>query len=71
MIDAAYDKMKVLKASVSGFSSSYHKGAINLTSLNVFCSEGLGGESNGTEKTIDSATIMKFIEDLKRIELLN
>ena len=70
-IDEAYKKITVLKYSIGGFSNGYENIEINLSTLRVRSSEGLGGGWNLKEKTIDKATAQQFIEELKRIDLLN
>jgi len=69
-INAAYSKIKTIRASVGGFSEGYYKVDIDLVNLKTTWIH-WGGEEAMSNKAIRSATAEKFIEQLKRTSLMN
>ncbi len=70
-LEAAYDKIKGLKASFGGYFEGYYNVEINLTTYQVLWSRWGGGEEETIQKIIRPATAKKFIEELKLIDLLD
>jgi hypothetical protein len=70
-VDAAYDKIKGLKASVGGYFEGYYNVDINLSTLQVSWSHLVGGEEDTIERKLRSTTAKKFIQELKLVNLLN
>lgn len=69
-IEAAYEKIKGLRASVGGYFTGYCNVDVNLSTLQVSWSHWVGGEEM-TQKTICPITADKFINELKSVNLLN
>lgn len=70
-IDAAYRRIKGLKASVGGFFGGYYKVEIDLAALQVRWSSEGGLESDKAEKSIRRATTDTIIEEMKMVNLLD
>lgn len=70
-VDAAYEKIQGLKASVGGFFGGYYNIEIDLITHQVSWIRWIGGEEETLRKTIRPATAKMFLEDLKVINLLN
>lgn len=71
-IDAAYNRITMLKASVGGFFGGYYHVEIDLVNLKILWSKGGGGEEEASfNKTIREVTANKFVEQLKMVDLLN
>ena len=71
-IDAAYGRIKAIKASVGGYFGGYFNVVIDLAGLCVTWSHGGGEEDEETiHKIIRGATANKFVEQLKMLNLLN
>lgn len=70
-VDVAYNKIKVLKASVGGYFEGYYNAKINLSTLKVSWSHWVGGEEESFKKTLHPTTANIFIENLKLISLLD
>lgn len=70
VLEAAYDKIKGLKASVGGYFEGYYNVDVNLSTLQVSWGFWVGGEET-IQKTIRPTTAKKFIEELKMVNLLN
>lgn len=71
-IDAAYKRIKGLKASVGGYFGGSYNVDFDLTTGSLTWSHWDRGEEVATEfKTAKEATVKKIIEELKIINLLN
>lgn len=70
-MNTGYSQIKGLKASVGGFFGGYYNVEVNLTTLQVSWSFWQGGQQESFEKTIRPATAKKFLEGLKKANLLN
>jgi len=71
-IDAAYNKITTIKASVGGFFGGYYNVEIDLVNLKTLWSQwGGGAEEESINKTIRESTANKFVEQLKMVDLLN
>ncbi|WP_075979941.1 hypothetical protein [Bacillus massilinigeriensis] len=70
-LEAAYDKIKGLKASVGGYFEGYYNVDINLTTNQFLWSHSIGAEEESIQKSLTPTTVKKFIEDLKLINLLD
>ncbi|MFS0647445.1 hypothetical protein [Siminovitchia sp. 179-K 8D1 HS] len=70
-MNTGYSQIKGLKASVRGFFGGYYNVEVNLTTLQVSWSFWQGGEQESFGKTIRPATAKKFLEGLKKVNLLN
>ena len=72
VIDAAYGRIKAIKASVGGYFGGYYNVDIDLVDLKSTWSHGGRGEDEETiHKTIRAASANKFVEQLKMLNLLN
>ncbi|QQZ09019.1 hypothetical protein [Heyndrickxia vini] len=70
-LEASYDKIKGLKASVGGYFEGYYNIEVNLSPLLVSWSHWVGGGEESIQKTLYPTTAKKFIEELKIVNLLN
>lgn len=71
-IDAAYNKITTIKASVGGFFGGYYNVEIDLVNLKTLWSQWGGGtEEDSINKTIRQSTANKFVGQLKMVDLLN
>lgn len=71
-IDAAYGKIKTIKASVGGYFGGYYNVDIDLLNLKTTWNHWGGGDEEETvHKTIRTVTAKKFTEQLKVIDLLS
>jgi hypothetical protein len=70
-IDAAYDKIKGLRAAVGGYFEGYYNVDVTLSALQVSWHHLVGGYEETIRKTMDSATAKNFAEELKSVNLLN
>jgi hypothetical protein len=70
-LEAAYNKIKGLKASVGGYFEGFYNVDVNLSILQVSWSHWVGGEDKTIQKTISPTTAKKIIEELKMVNLLN
>jgi hypothetical protein len=70
-IDAAYSKIKVLKASVGGYLDAYYHVVVDLENRNTIWNFSPFGEEKKVEKTIRKRTAEQFIDQLKIVDLLN
>lgn len=72
VIDAAYNKIKVLKTSVGGYFRGYYDVEIDLSNCKITWNHWGGGDKEETfYKTFTESTAKKFTEQLKNINLLN
>lgn len=70
-IDAAYRKIKTIKASVGGYFGGYYDVTIDLTNLETTWSFNEGDLEETSKKSIRVATAEAFMEKLKMMDLLN
>ena len=70
-LEAAYDKIKGLKASVGGYFDGYYNVEINLTNYQVSWSHGGRGDEELFQKTVQPAATKRFLEEVKLINLLD
>jgi hypothetical protein len=70
-IDEAYKKIKIIKASVGGYSQGNFEVTVDLIKLEVTWNFRLGGEEKSSKKSMDSLMYKKFIELLKATNILN
>lgn len=71
-IDAAYSRIKAIKASVGGYFGGYYNVDVDLVDSKVAWSRWGGGKDEKTIlKTIRVASANKFVEQLKMLNLLN
>lgn len=71
-INAAYGRIKAIKASVGGYFGGYYNVDVDLVDLKSTWSHEGGGEDEETiYKTIRAATANKFVEELKMLNLLD
>ena len=70
-IDAAYRKIKGIKASVGGYFGGYYHVDIDLTTGKVTWIYRDKGKENTNQKTISSTKLKRFIDELKSVKLLN
>lgn len=70
-IDAAYRKIKRIKASVGGYLGGYYHVDIDLTTGKVSWIYLDKGKENTIHKAISSTVLKRFIDELKSVNLLN
>lgn len=71
-IDAAYNKIKAVKASVGGYFGGYYNVEIDLVNLKTtWIHWGVGEEEETVHKTLRETTANKFVNQLKMVNLLN
>lgn len=70
-IDAAYNKIKGIKASIGGFFEGYINVDIHLSTLQFSWSRQFGDEEEKIQQSISATAAKKFIVELKSIQLLD
>lgn len=70
-IDAAYSKIKVLKASIGGYLDGYYHAVVDLEKNKITWIYSHIGDDIEFEKSIRTRTAEHFIEQLKMVDILN